>query len=386
MRILGKGKTALSIKEVYPNASLYDDKDINSYETNSDEITVVSPGIPPHNQLVKNSKNIMSDYDLFYEDMPFSIWISGTNGKTTTTQMLQHLLKNQNSQCGGNIGFPVASMDKDKKIWILETSSFTLHYTNKAKPNIYILLPISDDHLSWHGSFAEYEKAKLKPLSFMQEDDIAIVPSKFKHYKTKAKTIYYDNTQDLEKEFTIDSKQINFKEPFLIDAVLALGVTKIITNNIDYTLINSFIQDPHKLEEFVDKDGRVWIDDSKATNLDATIQAIKTYKDKTIYLILGGDDKGADLTPLFTEFQNYDIKLFLIGVNSDKLLELSNTFKINSTLCRELKDAVQEIKSLKTPLNTSVLMLSPAAASLDQFSSYKHRGEKFKEFANSFLI
>ena len=86
MRILGKGKTALAVKEVYPDAILYDDKDINSYETNSDEITVVSPGIPPHNQLVKNSKNIMSDYDLFYEDMPFSIWISGTNGKTTTTQ------------------------------------------------------------------------------------------------------------------------------------------------------------------------------------------------------------------------------------------------------------------------------------------------------------
>jgi UDP-N-acetylmuramoylalanine--D-glutamate ligase len=378
MRILGKGKTALSIKEVYPDASLFDDSDINIYNTDSEEITVVSPGIPPHNKLVINSKNIISEYDLFYEQMPFSIWISGTNGKTTTTQMLQHLLKDENSQCGGNIGFPLASMDRTKKIWILETSSFTLHYTNKAKPNIYILLPISDDHLSWHGTFDQYEKSKLKPLSLMNRDDVAIIPSKFKNIQTKAKVIYYESSKDLEKYFDIDSNQIGFQEPFLMDAILALGVSKIITKEILYKKINLFIQDPHKLEVFNDSKNRIWIDDSKATNIDATIQAIKSYKEKKILLILGGDDKGADLNPLFKELTKYKVSLFTIGKNANKLKEMSLKYNMTCEVCKSLETAVQNISKILES-NNSVGMLSPAAASLDQYHSYKHRGETFKK-------
>jgi len=385
MRILGLGKTALAIKEVYPDAIMYDDKNKNEYNKDSEELTVVSPGIPPHNQLVKDTKNKISEYDLFAEQMPFSVWISGTNGKTTTTQMLQHLLNSSNSQCGGNIGFPLAHMDKSKDIWILETSSFTLHYTNIAKPNIYILLPVSDDHLSWHGNFKEYEKAKIKPLSLMNSDDIAIVPSKFKNYTTKAKTIFYENTQDLEKEFGIDSNKVNFKEPFLIDAILALCVSQIITNKVDYNKINTFVQDPHKLEEYKDAQNRLWVDDSKATNVDATIQALKTYKNNKIYLILGGDDKGADLKPLFDELIDCDVELYLIGKNSDTLKNLSMKYNLNAKKVDYLKDAVNEIHDDYMDSNNSVAMLSPAAASLDQFSSYKERGEKFKEFINSLI-
>ena len=87
------------------------------------------------------------------------IGITGTNGKTTTTQMCQYLLEKFDSCYGGNIGVPLSGLNKDKKIWILETSSFTLHYTKKAKPNIYILLPITEDHITWHGNFDEYKKA-----------------------------------------------------------------------------------------------------------------------------------------------------------------------------------------------------------------------------------
>jgi UDP-N-acetylmuramoylalanine--D-glutamate ligase len=130
--------------------------------------------------MVKKANNIQSDYDLVYKDMPFSIWISGTNGKTTTTQMCQYLLKDKGSVCGGNIGTPVTLLDKNAPIWILETSSFTFHYTNIAKPNLYILLPISEDHITWHGSFEEYKKAKLKPLDMMLEGEIAIIPEEFK--------------------------------------------------------------------------------------------------------------------------------------------------------------------------------------------------------------
>ena len=93
IRILGKGITALALKDKFPNATLYDDSDFNEYDLNSNEYTVVSPGIPPYNNMILSSKNLISDYDLFASVMPFSVWISGTNGKTTTTQMCQHLLK-----------------------------------------------------------------------------------------------------------------------------------------------------------------------------------------------------------------------------------------------------------------------------------------------------
>ena len=386
MRILGRGKTALSIKERYPSASIYDDTNKDEYDNESEDITVVSPGMPPHNELVFNTKNLISEYDLFSDEMPFSVWISGTNGKTTTTQMLQHLLFDYDSQSGGNIGFPLASMDKLKKIWLLETSSFTLHYTNIAKPNIYVLLSVTEDHLSWHGTFEAYEQAKLKPLQNMSETDIAILPSKFKHYKTKAKTFYYESIDDLRKEFQIKSSEINFKEPFLIDAALALVVAKIITKKIDYDKINTFTTDFHKLEEFKDSKNRIWINDSKATNCAATIEALKTYKNKNIFLILGGDDKGMDLTPLFVELKNYNIKLFLIGQNMMLLSNLAQKYNINAVKIKTLELAVKKISSIYRTNENSIAMLSPSAASFDQFSSYIDRGEKFKEFVNSLKL
>ena len=378
MRILGRGKTALAIKEVYPDAKMYDDNDFDIYDKKSSELTVVSPGIPPHNQLVKNTKNLISEYDLFSKEMPYSIWISGTNGKTTTTQMLQHLLEKKGSVCGGNIGTPLALLDKNANIWILETSSFTLNYTLKAKPNIYILLPISDDHLSWHGTFEEYEKSKLKPLDNLKDGEIAIIPTKYKEYPTNGYKICYETSSDIASYFDIDIKKLDFKEPFLIDALLAMAILKILFDETDYKKINSFIQDAHKLEEFKDKESRLWVDDSKATNIDATIQALKSYKNKKIYLILGGDDKGADLNPLFEELQCYDIECFFIGSNEDKLFRLSKQYNISGIYSHTLDSAVEDINNIFLD-KTSVSMLSPAAASLDQFSSYKQRGETFKE-------
>lgn len=380
-RVLGKGKTALALKKRFPNIRLFDDGDIDSFDKNSDELTIVSPGIPPHNLLVQNSKNISSDYDLFYKDMPFSIWISGTNGKTTTTQMCQHILESYNSCYGGNIGVPLSGLDKNKRIWILETSSFTLHYTNIAKPNIYILLPITEDHITWHGSFEEYKKAKLKPLSLMNESDIAIIPSEFKDIKTEAHTIYYSSSDDLCEEFNIDKSKINFNEPFLLDAIMAIISRKIIFDDIDYDLINSYKIDKHKVEEFRDSKNRVWIDDSKATNYDATINALVPYKDKNIHIILGGDDKGACLELLFENLKDLDIVVYAIGTNRKKIVKYCDTYNIKVIECEFLDIAVKEID--KNLIKNSIGILSPAAASLDQFKSYAHRGDEFKKFVEN---
>jgi UDP-N-acetylmuramoylalanine--D-glutamate ligase len=386
MRILGKGKTAQAIKEKYNNAIMYDDLDNDIYDINSDELTVVSPGIPPYNYLVQNTKNLISEYDLICQDVPYTIWISGTNGKTTTTAMMEHVLQYKNAISGGNIGLPLAKMDKTKNIWILETSSFTMHYTKKAKPNIYVLLPITEDHTSWHGSFAEYEKSKLKSLDGLCEGEIAIIPKKYESYPTNGFKICYENSDDLADAFGIDKTKINFQEPFLMDALLAMSVDKILFDNINYLTINSFIQDPHKMEEFRDKNNRLWVDDSKATNFDATLQALNRYQDRLIYLILGGDDKGVDLSPLFKELHKYNLKIYAIGTNCEKLDKLSYEYNnIQCHRCYFLEEAVKQIsEEMKTIVNDDeVALLSPAAASLDQFSSYKERGEKFKQFVKS---
>lgn len=380
MRILGMGQTAQALHKKFPVSQMYDDKHSEQFDSNSDELTVVSPGIPPYNNLVKQSKNICSDYDVFAEVMPFSIWISGTNGKTTTTQMIQHLLEEVGSVCGGNIGVPISDLDEKAAYWVLETSSFTLHYTNKAKPNIYVLLPISDDHVSWHGTFKEYENSKLKPLGMMNENDIAIIPEIYKETKTKAQLYTYKDSEDLAKLLEIDTSKIKFKDPFLLDALLSLFCEKIVCNNLSFDKINEFKVDEHKVEEFLDSKGNLWVNDSKATNVDATIWALKGYKDKKISLILGGDDKGADLNPLFKQLQQYDVKVYTIGSNKDRLEQLCIQYIIDYEKYTRLSEVVNKLRSTQQILDqNSVVLLSPAAASLDQYSSYKERGKEFKK-------
>ena len=377
IRVLGKGKTAQAIKDSFDDVILYDDSDFKNYDLESNDITVVSPGIPPFNEMVKKAKNIQSDYDLYANEMPFSIWVSGTNGKTTTVQMIQHLLEEKKSVCGGNIGIPISLMDKKAPIWILETSSFTFHYTNKAKPNLYILLPISEDHISWHGSYEEYKKAKLKPLDVMTEGEIAIIPEEFKDYETNAYKITYKSSDDLCEFFDIKKEEIKFKEPFLLDSLLALASKKIIFDEVDYQKINTFTIDEHKIEEFKDRNNRLWINDSKATNVDATINALNPYSHKKIYLILGGDDKGVNLEPLFIYIKDLNIEVFAIGSNIERINSYCEKFNIKFNKSNILKNAVEEI-AIKHDKN-SLAILSPAASSLDQYSSYIARGKEFKE-------
>jgi len=378
MRILGKGITAQAIKQIYKEAILYDDNDIDSFDFDSDELSVVSPGIPPDNKLVKNCKNLISDYDLLLSNQ-FQIWISGTNGKTTTTQMIYHLLKQYNFKIGGNIGIPLANIYQNNRL-ILETSSFTLHYTKKAKPNIYVLLPITPDHISWHQNFDNYEKAKLSVLDRLEEGDIAIIPQKYHYITSKGLIINYKDENDLAQYFNINIQQLNFKKPFLLDAILAIAVYKILLCNNQYDL-NSFVIDEHKLEEIKDKNGNLWINDSKATNVSATLEALKRYKDKKIHLILGGDDKGSDLSPLFNLLKTLDVKAYLIGSNRLKLAKLCKDFNIAYLECGFLDIAVSKIAhNLK---ENEISLLSPAASSLDQFSSYEKRGDEFKKMVKN---
>lgn len=389
--LFGYGKTTKALTKLFPNAVFYDDKVVkpftdengfkvkpsSDFNPNYSDLEIPSPGIPPSNLLIMKAKNLISEYDCFAKDSPLTIWISGTNGKTTTTQMMQHLLQDKGSEAGGNIGTPLADLSKNADMWILETSSFTMHYTNVALPNIYVLLPISPDHLSWHGSLDEYIKAKLKPIESMKEGEIAIVPSEYKDIRTSSHVIHYEDVNDLASYFEIDTAKVSFKGAFLADALLAMAVDKILFDRVDYEKINSFVLDPHRQEELKDSKNRLWVNDTKATNIDATIAALDRYKESHVHLILGGDDKGVDLNELFQYLQNCNVKIYNIGSNKDKLSKLAQEYKISFELCKNLADAIIKIdNNLK---ENEVALLSPAAASLDEFSSYAQRGDEFKE-------
>ena len=388
--IFGYGNTTKPLAKHIKNAVFYDDncqetyggvhgsfvRPSSEFEPNNSHLEITSPGIPPSNPLINKAKNLISEYDYFSDTMPLKIWISGTNGKTTTTQMMQHLLEDKRSLAGGNIGTALGDLDQNAAIWILETSSFTMHYTNTAKPNIYVLLPVNPDHLSWHGSMQAYVADKLKPLSMMKSGDTAIIPEAYKDIKTQAKLITYKDENDLAEIFEIDASRVKFKGAFLADALLAMAVDKLLFDRVEYEKMNAFELDPHRQEELKDIKGRLWVNDTKATNIDASIAAIKRYKESYLHLILGGDDKGVDLRELFEYLKPLRLTIYNIGSNKQKLSHLATEYGVDFVLCKNLGDAIQKIDSR---LNSDeIALLSPAASSLDEFSSYAQRGDEFK--------
>lgn len=365
----------------------YTDEDNNRilpsvlFDPDKSLLEVTTPSLKPKHPLIQNAKHLLSEYDYFAKEMPFSIWISGTNGKTTTTQMLTHILQKRGAVSGGNIGTPLADLNTNAPIWVLESSSFTLHYTHTASPNIYLLLPITPDHLDWHGTPEQYEADKLAPLLTMKEGELALVPKGLTLPKTNAYVVEYDSNEFIAEYFNLESSKLRFKAAFLQDALLALAVTRVLFDEVDYALMNSFILDAHRQEEFKDAKGRLWVNDSKATNLDATIQALKSYADKHIHLILGGDDKGVELTPLFESMKSLNLTLYTVGANNNKLLALAKTYHINAVESQTIQNAISRIDEVHA--EDSVALLSPAAASFDQFKSYKHRGETFMELVKN---
>ncbi len=403
--LFGYGKTTRAIAKRFGPCTFYDDKitvpqrdeDGNLllppslFDADKSDIQIPSPGFPPGHPLIKSAKNLISEYDLFLsryylqnsnDKPPYTIWISGTNGKTTTTRMVTHLLKERGAVSGGNIGTPLADLDKKAPIWILETSSFTLHYTKYAKPDLYLLLPVTPDHLDWHGGEREYTEDKLKPLKSMHEGEAVILPENLAETPTDGFKIPYKKAEDLADFFDIDTNSIRFKGAFLLDAILALGVSRILFDEVDYDAINTFDTGLHRQELLKDSRGRVWINDSKATNIDATVQALLPYEERKVLLILGGDDKGVDLSPLFEVLKRYSITIFSIGSNAEKIVELANIYSIRCIYCKELEQAVKEMDKEHT--QESIAILSPAAASIDQFDSYAQRGDIFKNLISIF--
>ncbi len=372
-----------------------------AFDPDQSLMEILTPSIRPDSPLLAQAKNPVSEYDLFlgrqwmdsFSDddrrylpssifhlpsAPRTVWISGTNGKTTTTQMLTWLLEPHGAVSGGNIGTPLAELDPEAPLWILETSSYTLHHTREASPDLYILLPITPDHIDWHGNAESYSADKLSPLLRMREGEPALIPADLEPPESFAWIISYDSDNSLANYFDIDASALRYRAGFRLDALLALAAGRILFDEVDIGRLNAFGLDRHRQEEITDAQGRLWVNDSKATNLDATLQALEAYRDRPIHLIAGGDDKGVDMTPLIERLARLDATLYTMGSNSERLSRLAREYGVPVRTFQELDEAMQAVaESLR---EGEVALLSPAASSLDQFPSYAVRGDHFVEF------
>ncbi len=438
-RYLGGGQTFYDDRTEEPREDEAGNRILptSHFDPDTSDLEILTPSIPPHHPILQKARNPISEYDFFLGDLPnsipqqelwnekrgagtsvppngtkvptpttkalqsetnlnsqlstlnsqlrlskpFTVWISGTNGKTTTTQMLTHLLSPRGAVSGGNIGTPLADLDPESPIWVLETSSYTLHHTRTASPDIYLLLPITPDHLDWHGSPEAYTADKLRPLLTMREGELALVPKGLDLPKTNAWVVEYDSVEFLAEFFDLDPSRLRYRAAFLEDAMLALSITRTLFDEADYERLNAFTLDHHRQEEITDAHGRLWVNDSKATNVDATLQALATYADRPIHLILGGDDKGVDLAPLMDTIASMTITLYTVGTNNDRLIAMAAERSIPAHSCHTVENAIKTIHPNLKP--NEVALLSPAASSLDQFASYTKRGELFMEMVKA---
>jgi len=377
---------------------------------------VKSPGIKNENTLIKkikaNKKNIYSEIDisLAFSKSKNIIAITGTNGKTTTTTLTYLIMNNFLSKNGrkailcGNIGKPAAEelQKANKNDWIvMELSSYQLEDSLPIKPYISVILNITPDHIEHHGSMQKYINAKAKIFKNQNKENFCIlnyddkylkklynkIPSKILYFsslnKNKKLNAFYDKGKIYIKFKNKKYKLIPPDIPGLhnIENAMASALAAI-SANVDIKTIqntfNKFKGIEHRIEFIKEINGVKYINDSKATNVDSTLVALKALgKKKNIWLILGGLDKGSPYKPIIHLAKKYVKKILTIGSAAQKIeKELKNYVDIISA--KDLKNAINIIKN--NAIKGDTALLSPACASYDQFKNFEERGKKFKEF------
>jgi len=355
---------------------------------------VLSPGISLEKtkykkDLIKFRKKIITDIDLLYlSNLKFkSIVVTGSNGKSTTCKIIAHLLKKNkfNVKLGGNIGTPVLNLKIKKNIFfVIEASSFQLSHSRFIHPDYAILLNITNDHVDWHGSMQAYIKSKLKIFDLQEKNNFALVNDNFKDifrrkkYLSKLVPVKFRDYKKIKSKIknsylksSTNDENMNF--------VYALAKLLKINKNSFIKSMSSFLGLPHRYEIFLKKKNITFINDSKATSFQATKFALAS--SKNIYWILGGLPKDKDKIDLRYIKDNI-IKSYIIGKNINffkKKLKNRVRFSVTKNLKNAIIEALKDIKLLKKINNT--ILLSPGAASFDQFKNFENRGNQFKKLS-----
>ena len=382
---------------------------------NDSYIAITSPGIPPHSKIFEKLKEanipIISEVELAYQESrkPF-IAITGTNGKTTTTALTAHILKEEfKAEACGNIGNPPCDLiDQDLDYFVCEMSSYQIATSNAFQAQIACWLNFTPDHLDWHGGLDNYFDAKAKLFKNPQTPPFAIfngVDEKLLEFsKTVSSQIFLFATEVEDNCSYVKNEAIYFKrkgiEEHIIDLkecplvgehnyqniMCAVIVAKLVgvDNEKIVSAIKSFKSPEHRLELVREYNGITFYNDSKATNPEAAIVAIKSFNNTDVTLIAGGRDKNTDLTEFCQEIKKHIKTVVLIGEATERFEEnLKKNGFDNIIIEKSLEKGLENAIDKAIELNPKVVLLSPACASFDMFKSYEERGKVFKEYALS---
>ncbi len=363
-------------------------------KTNFDYI-VLSPGInikkcKLKKYLFKNEKKIISELDIFYLNFPknIKITITGTNGKSTTCQMLYNIFKSNkfDVRLAGNIGRPLLNEKniKQKTIFIIEASSYQINYSKFFKTDHAAILNLTVDHLDRHGNINKYAKAKLK-LIFEQD-------SNTNSYIEKNNSIINKNISKrkiLSKLNKLTFNKLGFfrnkiKNLYLLDKNNLHNIHFVyfickkfnISDNKIFKTLNNFRGLKFRKEIIYNRGNIQIINDSKSTSFASTVGLLSTYKN--IYWIVGGIFKKGDKFNLNKKYFK-NISAYIIGLDR-KYFENQFNNKINYKYSKHLKKTISIIKKdIKNDKNKKTILFSPAAASFDQFKNFEDRGKYFNK-------
>ena len=368
---------------------------------------IKNPGVPIDHKYVLKAKElgieVLNEVEvsarLMRKDVHL-IGITGTNGKTTTITIIYEILKEKfkdKVHLTGNMGYPLISfLDKFKKddFIVMETSSQQLENLDKFTPEVAVLTNVSEAHLEFFKTYDHYKELKKRIFKNHTKDNLAIINRTDEESlkltnDIKSNKVYFSDSKDdlcyIEKENIyykgkkiIDTKEIILKGMHNYQNIMAAiivakhyGVEDEIINKV----VKKFKGVEHRLEFVKELDGKKYYNDSKATNLVSTQIALKSF-DKDILLILGGYERGQDFKELIPYLDNVKV-ILAIGENRERVKkELSN---YNVIVKETLKEAMKNIKDY----DVDIVLLSPAAASWDQYKKFEDRGEEFKNIVNN---
>ena len=376
------------------------------------DLIVVSPGVPMNvPELVQTRAlggHIIGELELGSQFLQGeAIAITGSNGKTTTTTLVGEILKasGKTTLVGGNIGTPVVELAEQSspETWsVLEVSSFQLETIETFRPRIAMVLNITPDHLDRHGSFEAYAAAKTRITEFQTPDDFLVlnaedVKTQLVAAKTKAQIYWFSAKRRIKQGAFVHGDGIYFvakegseAEPVMPVAEIPLAGAHNVENvcaavvaarlagvevSVIREAVKSFKAVEHRLEFVRELGGVRYFNDSKATNVDATVKAVESFPGG-IWLILGGKDKDSDYASMSALLRERVKGVITVGTAAEKIeRQLAEVVKIESA--GAMDNAVRYAREQAQP--GDVVLLAPACASFDQFENYGHRGRVFKD-------
>jgi len=362
-------------------------------------MAILSPGIDPASRLARNFSSrgieMISELELGWRSSEIPvIAVTGTNGKTTTTELLAEMLNacGQRTIACGNIGKPLSEVAREKKpfdVLTVEVSSFQLEAISTFRPSISLWLNFAPDHLDRYRSVADYRAAKLRIFENQMESDFAIVNAIEKLPEVRPRKITFSAYAD-QADFRVSQGVIVYQdEPILrladtklrglhnienLMATLAAGMARGLSFEEMVAPLCAYEPRPHRCEFVREVGGVEYVNDSKATNLDAVDKALRA-QNKPVILIAGGKDKGFSFDPLRPLVKEKVRSTILIGEMAENIRRSWNG-AVECEIANSLADAVERGHARARP--GEVVLFSPGTSSFDMFKSYGDRGDQFR--------